>query len=61
MSQLLKLPRSKRRVLIVIAAIIILPWAFLSTLIRELCDAFYYAWLETMVEFDAMRANWKAS
>ena len=37
---------------------IILPCAFLSTLIAEFRHAFKFAWLDTRAEWEAFQANW---
>lgn len=60
MSRLLDLPRFKRRPLIVVGVVIVLPWAFVSVLVKECGAAFYRAWQQTMIEWECAKSDWKA-
>lgn len=48
------------RFFILIVAIPILVWVFLSVLAREVGSAVWHAWNETLINLDQMRATFKS-
>lgn len=51
--------RTMVRLVIIFAAPIMLPWAFISTLCREFGRSLRYAWLEVRAEFDSAKLLWR--
>lgn len=49
------------RVLLLIAAPVVIVWAFVSTLTREIAMAFVYAWLEVRIEASALAHAWRTN
>jgi hypothetical protein len=45
----------------IVAAPILLPWAFLSRLGREVAAGLRYAWLDVREEIESARRTWKSS
>lgn len=45
------------RVFVLIIAIPVLVWVFVSTLVREMLSAFWFAGNETLINFGQMRAT----
>jgi hypothetical protein len=51
--------RKVARIVVVIAAPFILPWAFFSTLVKEIGRAFHYAYLEVRIEAAELATTWR--
>ncbi len=46
------------RVLLIAIAIPVLPWVFVEALVREVIQAFHYAWLEVRLNVASVNDKW---
>lgn len=47
------------RAILVLGLLFILPWTYVSRLVREIRKAFWWAWSDVMIELAAFRKCWR--